>query len=99
MPFSCRSYSTSRAGPCAATCRQSSEPIEPAAPVTSTVRPPTNDAHPRQVEPDGLAREQVVHLHLAHLRVHDAAVDQLAERRQHAMAHARLARSAGRCGA
>ena len=38
-----------------------------------------------RVELDGLAREQVVHLHLAHLRVDDRPLDELAEGRQDAV--------------
>src|ERR1700746_217568 len=98
-----------RSGSCPASCRQSSEPIEPAAPVTSTVFPATSESTrcgsrrtrppPREerglpraqeidalwLEPHRLARQQVVDLHLAHLRIYDASLDQLSERREHAV--------------
>src|SRR4029077_19260003 len=38
----------------------------------------------------GLAREQVLELHVSDLRVHDAALRQLGERRHYAMTHPRL---------
>ena len=47
--------------------------------------------HVRQVESHGLAGQQVVHLHVAHLGEHHATLDQLRQGGHHAMPHPRLA--------
>ena len=57
----------SRAGPTRAIWRQSSAPIEPPAPVTSTVCPSRYDADLLEVDLDLLAAEHVLDLHRADL--------------------------------
>ncbi len=89
------STSTSRAAPSRASWRQSSEPIEPPAPVTSTVLSLTYDATSAEVDLDLLAAEDVLDLNRPDLRAEvDVAGDQLVQARQrlhdHVLGEARL---------
>ena len=77
------SRSTIRVGRARAIWRQSSEPIEPPAPVTSTVFPSTYARDRVDVDLDRLAAEQVLHLHGPDLAGEvEVALEQLVEPRQ-----------------
>ena len=89
----------SRAGPTRAIWRQSSEPIEPPAPVTRTVWPSQIAGHLLEVDLDLLAAEHVLHLHRAQLPGEaEVAGDQLVQARQRLDRDPGLLRRARRCG-
>ena len=86
------SSSTIRCGSTRAIWRHSSEPIEPPAPVTSTVSPAEVGADALELHLHRLAAEHVLDAHLAHLaRERAARLQQLEHGRQRAHGDAALA--------
>jgi hypothetical protein len=77
-PSAC-SASTRRRGRNRASCRHSSAPIDPPAPVTSTVRSRTSCLDRGGVELDGFASQQVLDPDGAQPRELDLAADQLVD--------------------
>ncbi len=91
-----RSSRAARGAPArsAAIWRQSSEPIEPPAPVTSTTRPCSHAVQAGAVERHRIAAEQVVELDAAQLRDGDLAAHQIVVATARSSPRARLARRA-----
>ena len=78
------STSTIRLAPWRAHWRQSSEPIEPPAPVTSTLRPPSQSRIAFQSGTTGSAAKQILDRDFLQLAGHGAAFEDVVEPRHHA---------------